>query len=162
MNREIIKLFVDENNMIEGVDRDPYEDEITAVYNFMDLPVISILDLEIFVDVIQPGAVLRDKPGVDVRVGNYYPPKGGPEIRTSLADLLLHSDIPPWHLHMKYESLHPFTDGNGRSGRMLWAWRMGEEFFEPCQDKSLGFLHSFYYQTLRMYSKFEDFQRENR
>ena len=49
-----------------------------------------------------------------------------------------------WQTHNDYENLHPFTDGNGRSGRMLWAWQMRND------DDAMarGFLHTFYYQTL--------------
>lgn len=43
-----------------------------------------------------------------------------------------------------YETLHPFTDGNGRSGRALWLWAMGGIHRAP-----LGFLHHFYYQALQ-------------
>ena len=38
-------------------------------------------------------------------------------------------------------SNHPFTDGNGRSGRALWLWQMNNH-------APFGFLHTFYYQTL--------------
>ena len=46
-------------------------------------------------------------------------------------------------LHCRYESLHPFTDGNGRSGRALWLWMMG-----GIEEAPLGFLHTWYYQSL--------------
>ena len=46
----------------------------------------------------------------------------------------------------RYETLHPFMDGNGRSGRILWAWQMIEHNIAP--GLSLGFLHAYYYQTL--------------
>jgi hypothetical protein len=73
-------------------------------------------------------------------VGRHLPPRGGPEIRNHLLDLLLNDDLSAYEQHVAYEVLHPFTDGNGRSGRALWAWRV--------RDFPLGFLHTFYYQTL--------------
>jgi len=47
-----------------------------------------------------------------------------------------------FEVHLDYEHLHPFTDGNGRSARMLWAWQM--------REFPLGFLHTFYYQALSL------------
>jgi hypothetical protein len=45
-------------------------------------------------------------------------------------------DIGPYPAHIRYEKLHPFMDGNGRSGRAIWALMMrGRDPF------SLPFLH---------------------
>ena len=132
--------FVQESNRIEGILRDPTEDEIVAHRLLMALDKITVPDLEIFVAVVQPGARLRRQLGWDVRVGNHIAPPGGPIIETQLEDLLS-GDLGAYEKHCIYETLHPFTDGNGRSGRALWLWQMGGE-------APIGFLHQFYYQTL--------------
>lgn len=132
--------FIRESNRIEGIHREPTQLEIDAYKQFMARTVISVGNLSQFVGVCQPGAVLRDKVGLDVRVGTYFPPKGGPHIRLALNQLLDDPTLTPYQRHCAYESLHPFTDGNGRSGRMLWMWDM--------KHAPLGFLHHWYYQSL--------------
>lgn len=138
--------FVIESNRIEGIQRTPKAAEIAEHERFMELNKVTVEELERFVKVYQPNATLRDKAGLDVRIGNHIPPRGGPEIRERLQALIecCKNRGPHW-THLEYETLHPFTDGNGRSGRMLWAWQM--------RDHPLGFLHHFYYQTLQANGK---------
>ena len=145
MNKEKdIFEFVKESNAIERIFRDPLLQEIDELKRFMALPKITVDELEKFVSLYQPDAKLRDQYGMNVRVGRYYPPFGGPEIRRNLEDLLLR-DYNAHLLHLEYEKLHPFSDGNGRSGRALWAWKM--------KDISGGFLLNFYFHALQHYSK---------
>lgn len=145
--------FVKESNRIEGITRAPYMQEVNEFERFMALKRIGVSELETFVSVYQPGAVLRDKPGLNVKVGNYLPPPGGRAILNRLDGLLDCCDeSDPFLTHMEYERLHPFTDGNGRSGRMLWAWQM--------REFPLGFLHHFYYQALGDKSKSDPFAKE--
>lgn len=134
--------FVVESNRIEGILRAPTVDEVQAHERFINLIRPETEDIEAFVKVIAPGHRLRDLPGLNVRVGNHIAPAGGPEIRQALDTLMLKafSLEDPWQVHIEYETLHPFTDGNGRSGRVLWLWQM--------QTAPIGFLHRFYYQTL--------------
>ncbi len=138
--------MVAESNRIEGIDRVPYQTETAEHERFMEVETITVEELETFVKVYQPNARLRDRRGLDVMVGRHVPPCGGPEIRSALEVLLRAAnagEVDPYAAHIEYENLHPFTDGNGRSGRMLWYWMMR---FDPMVR--LGFLHCFYYQTL--------------
>ncbi len=134
--------FIRESNKIEGILRDPTWQEVSEFDRFMALTTLTVSDLERFVHVYQPDASLRCMVGFDVRVGDYVAPLGGPNILYTLSSILIEANHKrdPFTVHIQYENLHPFTDCNGRSGRMIWAWQM--------RDLSLGFLHKFYYQTL--------------
>ena len=136
--------FVRESNRIEGIYREPIEEEITAHARFLRSSA-TVMDLIEFVAAVQPDAVLRNRAGLDVVVGRYYPPPGGPDIERHLTELLLDLSH-PYFSHQAYEALHPFTDGNGRSGRVLWLWTMG-----GLERAPLGFLHHWYYQSLQDY-----------
>jgi hypothetical protein len=136
--------FIRESNRIEGIFREPTKEEIEEFKRFMALEKVTIEDMKTFVSVYQPNARLRDVIGYDVRVGNYIAPRGGADIYYALQRIL--EEVPntnAFNTHIQYEKLHPFTDGNGRSGRMLWAWKM--------KRLDLGFLHMFYYQTLQSF-----------
>lgn len=138
--------FVRESNRIEGIFKINIEREIDAHEKFLRLDRIGIGDLAVLVDELQPGAVPRFTQGRDVRVGSHIPPSGGPHVMEWLQRILDEVNggtSSPWASHVEYETLHPFTDGNGRSGRALWLWCMGGMHKVP-----LGFLHHFYYQTL--------------
>lgn len=150
-NKQYLYHFVKESNQIEGIRRDPTQEEIGAHVEFLRLSIPTVEALQSFVDKVQPGAKLREHAGMDVRVGQHSPPKGGPEIRKSLEKILNEMIYPrtpdiAYELHHQYESLHPFMDGNGRSGRVLWLWCMGGVHMVP-----LGFLHTWYYQSLQFH-----------
>lgn len=151
--------FAAESNRIEGIHSDKaHFVHAAALESFCGLEVIQIENLVNFVEVIQPGARLRDKRGLNVRVGPHIPVYGGPQVADALYDILQdlwaattftgvgigETDGLAYALHQRYEWLHPFTDGNGRSGRALWLWQM----LRGGYDGGLGFLHKWYYQSL--------------
>ena len=138
--------FVRESNRIEGIFRSPRDYEIVAHEAFLQLSRVKVEDLEAFVRTVEPEARLRVGLGMDVWVGRYFPPPGGPQIVEALKDILRSAcrgggPTDTFLVHHAYEALHPFTDGNGRSGRVLWLWMMGG-------SAPLGFLHHWYYQSL--------------
>lgn len=143
--------FVTESNAIEGIMRTPTDVELEAHLTLLNMSVVNVSLLCQFVGLIAPGAELRDVVGRDVYVGNHVPPPGGAEVRYKLEALLKKMDKEQtqtdiWQCHIDYETLHPFMDGNGRSGRALWARSMYQMF--GWTGLNLLFLHRFYYQTL--------------
>lgn len=144
-----LRRFVRESNAIEGIVRDPSLAEIAAHETLLALPHVRLGHLRAFVHVIAPGAELRARVGMDVTINFHVPMPGGPEVVSALDDLLAWVNtgvqIGAHEAHIRYELLHPFMDGNGRSGRALWAWMMVRSGHNPY---ALPFLHAFYYQTL--------------
>jgi len=147
--------FIRESNAIEGIHRDPTNAEIKAHRLLLSLEELTVSDVASFVTAVA-GAPIRSKQGMHVRVGKHIPPPGGPRIVESL-DILL-SNIStgfdrPYAAHQKYEGLHPFMDGNGRSGRVIWLWHMAFMNNVAHEEviKHIGFLHQWYYQSLDNY-----------
>jgi hypothetical protein len=155
----VVEFFTEshvrESNEIESIFRDPTEAEIDEHVRFLSLSDISVDDLRRHVYVYAGAGHRLRNLITDVHYIGKRRLEGGPLVLERLCELLhdCNTDqIDPWHAHVEYEHLHPFTDGNGRSGRMLWHWMMKKKYGSRYESMtSIGFLHRFYYQSMQFY-----------
>lgn len=146
--------FLVESNAIEGIRTEPSRNQINYVLDLLRKDIITLDDVCDIVRLFQPNARLRDSAKDCVKVGRHTPPAGGMNIVYELEELIKSmnsvrtvadrrtADMVNHELHIRYEKLHPFTDCNGRSGRVLWLWCRG------CNKSNLSFLHKWYYDSL--------------
>lgn len=95
----------------------------------------------------------RTLSGVEVSVGGRKCPPA------SKVDELMEAwlkDLPkmtPLIAHIRFESIHPFADGNGRTGRMLYWWQCQQLNVKP-------YLHTYKHRD-RYYMLFDEKRVEN-
>lgn len=142
-----VRRFLAESLGIEGIRRGPTSTEILETIKFLRVPAMTVEHVCNLQAIYAPDMPLRDKVGMNVRVGNYIPPVGRPDMATHLRAIVddASTNQHPYITHQRFEQLHPFMDGNGRTGRALWAWQMLRQGRKPF---SLPFLHRWYYQSL--------------
>lgn len=56
--------------------------------------------------------------------------------------------------HLKFETIHPFLDGNGRSGRLILNFELMENNYVPINIKYID--RRRYYDAFKLYNEKED------
>ena len=157
---DFLDAFLEESDAIEGEHTAMLERECAEM--FLKLKMLTVKDVAHMALMITPAAQLRNKSGMDVRVGPHRPPRGSVDVEDNLRLLLgrINSFVSKVRRHSReamslalsthseFECLHPFMDGNGRVGRLLWLYVMQSTAPSYLFAKKYGFLHSWYYQSL--------------
>lgn len=149
--------FAKESNEIEGIcDKKSHKDACERLQVFMALDELTVQDVCDFNTVGE----LRTKKGMDVRIGNHVPPSGNMGIMYELESIIDHANKGklPFFTHVDFETLHPFMDGNGRTGRAIWLWQMINNFE---YNLSNGFLKQWYCQSLSVILRGDDEDNRN-
>lgn len=103
---------------------------------------------------IKTDAPLRGNPGMNVRIGSHFPPKGGPGVVHAFERLLADiNNMPAIVFYTAFQNLHPFMDGNGRIGRTLYL-RLKLNIGADTSRLFAGhILEDFHYAMLRAYDQ---------
>ena len=95
---------------------------------------LTINDISRIQQIISPNHPIRKIPGTVLKNPKtqevvYTPPQHYDEIKTLLDNLERYINVPEFHetdalikmpiIHFQFESIHPYLDGNGRTGRLL-------------------------------------------
>lgn len=147
-----------ESNLIEGIN-DQNEDKLSLYawhwlekQNKISLP--TMLELHRLITCNQlPAEDAGHFRTVPVTAGGYYPPNGilltGGMYAWGM-DLLEHWEtLDPKEMHIRFEKIHPFIDGNGRTGRMLMWWHEKKLGREPTLIRSNEADRHYYYQWFK-------------
>ena len=129
MEHDIIE-FLQQSNYIEGVSDSQSLDDAIIAWKFLskqkEMNIKIILETHRLLMINKH--IQDDEKGYfrkcEVRVGHHY----------GLNHILIQEAMEPWAMnawlypdhwkqhHIKFEKIHPFVDGNGRTGRMLMNW----------------------------------------
>jgi len=133
-----------QSNLIENID-DPAEDaQSMLAWQFLSEQAMisqpALMDLHHLITKNQLGKTESGQyRKVNVSVGGYLAPE--PFMAMQLAYNWLYTMLYYWkstdpiEMHVKFEKIHPFVDGNGRTGRMLLWWHQIMQGEEPTMFK---------------------------
>lgn len=136
-----VREYIKESNAIEDIFDETEVEQSLKAWNYLDSlgPVIShkdICEVQKIIVANQPlldneKGFYRSHNGVWVSVGGVQAPAPS-RVDNLIQKWLL--DLPKMSTlvaHIRFEYVHPFVDGNGRTGRMLYWWHCRQKEIKP-------------------------------
>lgn len=135
------ELYIRESNLIEDIDDNAEDRQSFKAWLFLkDVPFLTIdvlkeLHRMITLNQLPVGqrGVLRSELKVNVTIGGKVAPQwylSGHMLNNWIMDYSQGAKS-PIDAHLEYEHIHPWIDGNGRTGRMLYWWHCRKAKVEP-------------------------------
>ena len=135
---DITPDYIHQSNLIEGYDDPAYDKQSMVAWKYLrkqkELTHEVICELQRLItasqDDLEPHLMGAYRP-YDVQIGSYTPIHHS-YVKGYMDNWLLdYKAQDPKVAHIAYETIHPFADGNGRSGRMLMWWQEIQNGQEP-------------------------------
>ncbi len=153
----VTKEFIRESNLVEGIDNAAEDEQSWQAWQWLkNQEVLSqtvMLELHRRIMINQLGNIAGHFRNVQVYVGNHVRPSGE-VMRGELygwgIDMLERFDqFTAREMHVRFEKIHPFIDGNGRTGRMFMWWHELKRGEDPTMIRSNEADRHYYYQWFR-------------
>lgn len=130
-----IEKYIHESNLIEGINNPEYDKQSMVAWGGLstivrrDLTVSDILSTQKIITLLQDDLLphqrgyTRSMSKVNVYIGDSVAPSWwlvDDMLNNWLLDMKENwQNLDPIEMHIRFEHIHPFADGNGRTGRML-------------------------------------------
>lgn len=148
-------LHIHESNLIEGIESERADKDCLLAWEQLvkakEITHSVLMQLHLMITSHQDELSQGERGSyrtVQVYVGNHTPPAAHMVPALMMEYLKTFESMDPIEAHIKFETIHPFIDGNGRTGRMLLWWHQLKLNQKPSLFEN-DEKHEVYYQLFR-------------